>query len=168
MAKPPNRSGPRLSSEIAPDMRRAFQDVYDRLNSLFQEMAQLKTQMPSAGPIEQRVAALEVSLQAAQDALAQGTTFVGFGSNLPGAATASVQVTGSGVGFALSGPSNNITITVTNAATARAAIAAAVSTNVLGAPGTHTLPIPQLTGGGAAGSITFNNDGTITAFVDPT
>lgn len=36
------------------------------------------------------------------------------------------------------------------------------------APGAHTFPIPKLTGGGANGSISWEADGVISSYVDPT
>lgn len=55
----------------------------------------------------------------------------------------------------------------TNAATAaaaRASLGAAASSGVAA----HTITLAKLTGGGANGSITWNSDGVVTAFVDPT
>lgn len=37
-----------------------------------------------------------------------------------------------------------------------------------GTPGAHTITLLKLTGGGTDGSITWNADGCVTAFVDPT
>ena len=50
------------------------------------------------------------------------------------------------------------------ATAARTALSAATA----GTPGVHTITLAKLTGGGANGSITWNADGVITAFVDPT
>lgn len=51
-----------------------------------------------------------------------------------------------------------------NAAGARANLGAAAA----GAAGVHTITLAKLTGGGANGSITWNADGVVTAYTDPT
>lgn len=161
MANAPNKSVARFPADVDPTMRRTIQDLFDRVNFLLDQVGTL-AKAPTVE--ESRVRALEVSLQAAQDALAAGTTFVGFGQNLPGALTGSVNFLATGVGMSISGPSSGATISITNAATFRGAINAAIS----GAVAAHTITLAALTGGGTQGSITWNADGTITAFTDPT
>jgi hypothetical protein len=166
MAKPsnPNKSVARSPADIDPTMRRTIQDLFDRVNFLIGEVEKMKAGGMGLAPLETKVAALEVSLQAATDAGAAGTTFVGFGQNLPAALTGSVNFLATGVGMQISGPSGSATITIVTPATFRAAIVAAVATAV----GAHTITLAALTGGGTQGSISWNADGTITAFVDPT
>ncbi len=55
----------------------------------------------------------------------------------------------------------------TNAATAAAA-RANLSAAQIQAPGAHTIVLAKITGGGANGSLTWNSEGVITGFVDPT
>ena len=56
----------------------------------------------------------------------------------------------------------------TNANTAAGARASLSAAQIQTPGGPHTVPLAKITGGGVDGSITFNAEGVITAFVDPT
>lgn len=59
-----------------------------------------------------------------------------------------------------------LTVVVTNAATARAALGAAAKASP--AITAAIIPLAKITGGGADGSITVNAEGIVTAYVAPT
>lgn len=147
---------------IDPQLRKVLQDLWDRMN-YFVQIVGAPSAKGSATTLVDQVSKLQVVLQTVQDSLTQQSTFVGFGVSSPVAPTASVSFLASGIGLEIAGSSSAAVISVTSAAATRAAIDAAQR----GAPGAHTITLAALTGGGAQGSITWNADGVVTAYVDP-
>lgn len=86
------------------------------------------------------------------------------GPNQPFGQTPPAQTQALGIGAGVIVPISEGGTGATSSAAARSNLGAATK----GSPGTHTIILAKITGGGANGSITWNADGTITAFVDPT
>lgn len=164
MQAKPTQYFPGFPSTADPQIVRMLKHLFDRVNYLVTTVNQMQVQPQGLAGTQKEVKGLKTALQAVQDALTQGGTFVAFGQAQPFSETQTVSFSATGVGYSISGPSNAATITVTNATTARGAINAAVATAV----GAHTITLAALTGGGTQGSISWNADGTVTAFVDPT
>lgn len=158
-----NQFFPGRPQGVDPKLWQSVEQLYHRVNFLIERIG---TSSPGTQiqQVTEKVKQIDVALQAVQDSLTQGSTFVAFGQSQPVADTASVALTATGVGYSISGPSSAGVIAVTNALTARTAIGAAQATAV----GAHTITLAALTGGGTQGSITWNADGTVSAFVDPT
>ena len=160
----PNNYYPGMPSTLDPKAQQILEHLLDRVNFLLNEVAGIRS---SGATMAQDTAAkvdkLQVALQAATDPTAAGTTFVGFGQNTP--ISSSPVIDGSGVGYQFtSGSGGSLTMSVSSASTARSSISAAQKTAV----GAHTITLAALTGGGTQGSISWNADGCVSAFVDPT
>lgn len=138
--------------------------VWDRINYLLTEIAGINARLAGLGTGRQEKAISELKVQIAvvQDALTQAGTFVNAGNSAFN--SSSVTIAASGDGFSITGSSDAGVINVDNPVTARAALGAAEAET----PGAHTITLLKLTGGGADGSITWNADGVVSAFVDPT
>lgn len=135
--------------------------LYDLVNRLQDELTAMKLgQSGASGSSTSRGLQSSVSIPAVADPQASAQVYP-TGIN-PSISINSVSGGSTGYTFTLS---NGIaTMSVGTAATVRSSIGAAQA----GTPGAHTVPIPKLTPAGAAGSITFNADGVITAYTDPT
>ena len=117
-----------------------------------------------------------INAQFGNAALAQGPLLSnqaigGAITDLGGAKGPAVTITTSGAsGFSVasSAAGNQLTlsVTITNAATARGGLGAAAKASpaIVGA----VIPLAKITGGGVDGSITVNAEGIVTAYVAPT
>lgn len=165
MAKPPpqNQYFPGLPGNIEPSVRKAIEDLFDRVNFLIQNQAEFGRSVEQVG-IEsaRRVDQLQIALASVQDAQTQGSTFA---SSEGISLNPTTQASGGGTGYTFTQNSAGVlTMSVSNAATARGAISAAQS----GAVGAGTVTLAKLTPAGTDGSISYNADGCITAVVAPT
>ena len=122
MSAPIQQYFPGFPANIDPSLRKTIQHLYDRINYL---IGQVETGRQVPSEITRRIGTTEVALQAVQDALTTGSAFVNFGQTQPISGT--ISFTASGIGLLIAGPSTGATISVTNAATTRAAISAAQS-----------------------------------------
>lgn len=144
---------------VAQEIRR----LWDRLNYALSQIDLLRA-IPRGTGTTSPESAERVALQAASDPLTRGRAFVAFGESQPVGDPTSVAVAGASNGLTFSGATNALSFVVTSAASFRAAIGAAAATAV----GAHTMTLAKITAGGTNGSLSWNADGAITAFVDPT
>jgi hypothetical protein len=147
-------------------MAQEIRHLWDRLNYVLGQIDELK-EVPrgtSTEQLTQQVGGLQVALQAVQDSLTTGRTFVAFGESQPVGDTTSVAIAGASNGLTFAGTSSALTFTVTGAATFRAAIGAPAAASIVAT----TLTLAKITGGGADGSLTLSSEGVVTAYVAPT
>lgn len=123
MRAPTQQYFPGFPPSVDPSLRKMIQHLYDRVNYLVSQVEQ----QGQANIVESRIRKTEVALQAVQDALTTGQTFVAFGNSQPIADTTSLTMLATGIGLQVAGPSSGATISVTNAAAARTALGAAAS-----------------------------------------
>lgn len=155
---------PGLPQADPSNLAQEIRQIWDRLNYALLQIDALKDVPRGTQQLAGQVGGLQVALQAVQDSLTTGRTFVAFGESQPISDLTSVTIAGVSNGLTFGGTSGAVTFTVTSASTFRAAIVAAIATAV----GAHTIILVKITGGGVDGSLTFNNDGTIVSYVDPT
>jgi len=163
MSSGPNQYYPSMPANLDPRVAQMLEHLFDRVNYLLTKVSEGSRGDGGKGIVPtQRPSGLSVSIAAASDPLLGGSTLASAGdTNFVGQA---VPLTATGVGFSISGTTTSGVISVSNAATARAALGITLPTGVAA----HTITIPKLTGGGANGSISWDANGWITAFVDPT
>jgi len=138
--------------------------LWQRVNYLLNELGSLKEQLSKVNFSAGQVQGLQTQVAAAADALTQLQTFVGKGQTQFVGTNDTLAV--NGVGMTISGSTGSGTITISNAATFRAAISAAAKASPALAPA--VIPLFKITGGGVDGSITVNAEGIITAYTAPT
>lgn len=154
---------PPISSSIDPSVAEQLRQLWLRVNTLLERMGEGPSPSPSnRGIVPTAPSRSTVSIPAASDALLTEGTYAS--ANNTQFSNTSVTVAGGGDGFTLSGPSSSLTFSVSNAATARTALGVTLPTG--GAA--HTITLLKLTGGGTDGSITWDANGWVTAYVDPT
>lgn len=135
--------------------------MYDLVTRLQDELNALKArQAASSSSNSSRGLESSVAIPAATDPQASAQVYpTGINPNVNLS-----SVAGGSTGYQFTNSGGVATMAVNNAATVRGGIGAAAA----GTPGAHTMTIPKLTGLGANGSITWNADGVVTAYVDPT
>ena len=148
-----------MPSNLDPRVAQILENLLDRVNYLLSRSA------PDGGNVNARRTGVgsapqqSVSLAAASDPLLSGSALVGAGdANFVGQ---SVPLTAIGAGITISGPSSGATVSVTNAAMFRSAIGVA-------GVAAHTITLAKITPTGTDGSITWDANGWVTAYVDPT
>lgn len=138
------------------------QQLWGRVNFLLSELQAIKSAMQGLQKPSAEIKGLQVQIQAAADSLTELQTFVGKGNAQFVSTSSSLSATG--VGMTITGSIGSGTIAISNAATFRSAISAAQKTSV----GAHTITLAKLTPAGTNGSISWNADGCVSAYVDPT
>lgn len=150
-----------------------LQRLVRQVEALEGEARDLRKELAGKGLVSGTSRSTGVTIPVVSDPqLSPNGAFVGpagatLASTSTGAVT-SVNADGGSTGYAFTGgpvtSSGTLTLTVSSAATARSAISAAQKTAV----GAHTITIPKLTSGGTDGSVSWNADGSVSAYVDPT
>lgn len=148
-----------MPADLDPRVAQIIEHLLDRVNYLLGRSAPVETNVSARRTGVGTGSQQSVSLAAASDPLLAGSALVGAGdSNFVGQ---SVPITATGAGITISGPTSAATVSVTNAATLRSAI------GVTGVAA-HTITLAKITPAGANGSITWDANGWVTAYVDPT
>lgn len=151
-----------MPADLDPRVAQIIEHLLDRVNYLLGRSAPVETNVNARRTGVGTRPQQSVSLAAASDPLLSGGALVSAGdSNFVGQ---SVPLAATGVGFTISGTSSAGVIAVTNAAAARSALGITLPTGVTA----HTITLAKITPAGANGSITWDANGWVTAYVDPT
>jgi len=154
-----NKYFPSIPDNLDPRLKALLQQLWLRVNHLIEVQGKVVESKKGGKGI---IPTPNVSIPAASDSLLGGQTYANpdgtqFSSN-------SVNISASGDGLSVQGSSGAAVINVDNAATFRSAIGVSLPTGVTA----HTITLAKLTPAGANGSITWDANGWVTAYVDPT